>query len=105
MIVDERRHYRQGRQIESLDDCVAGDDVDKVEVTGNEPLAPTRKRVGRMGQGSRAQASGLHREVRKRFQTPLPFTSQPSRCFWKIQKTSKSTVVSPKWLIVSPCSG
>ena len=68
MIVGGRRHYGQGRQIESLNDCVAGDDVDRVEVKGAE----LRSRVGRMGQGSSAQASGLNFESRKR----LPFASQ-----------------------------
>ena len=58
MIVGERRHYRQGRQIENLDDCVAGDDVDGVEVTGTETVSSDKKirrHVGRMGQGSSAQ--------------------------------------------------
>ena len=48
------RHYRQGRQIESLDDCVAGDDVDRVEVTA--PIR--RRRVGR-AQALRPQGAGL----------------------------------------------
>ena len=46
MIVGGRRHYRQGCQIESLDNCVAGDDVERVEVTDTETVSTDKKACG-----------------------------------------------------------
>ena len=43
MIVGERRHYLQGRRIENLGDCVAGDDVNRVGITiGSDEKARAR---------------------------------------------------------------
>jgi hypothetical protein len=56
-----------GCQIESLDDCVAGDNVDRVEVTGTETVSfrVDKKACGTHGsalrpQGSSAQGAHPH---------------------------------------------